>query len=324
MRNLVTTVLIAGLWAGAAEAVEGTWKGRAVEGRSREVYLGLTYARTSNMGTNYDLRALTGLDTGAINATSSTPVTFSLQREAGRVVFEGSFREGKGSGVFTFEPDRGYFDRIRALGVDTSRRKYSGGPRSTDEDLLFLALNDVSTDYIRGMIAEGYELTLGEYQNMRIFAVTPDYIREMRSIFGTLSSEELVNTRIHGVTPDYVREMRAAGWDLSLREYQNARIFDVTPEFREEMSRLGYRLSLRKLTDFRIHGVTPEWIAELKSLGYDRLSAEDLVSTRIFQVTPEFIKSVEDAGYRNLPMRELISMRVHGVSPRDLSRKRAI
>ena len=324
MRNLVTIPLIAGLWAGTAHAVEGKWKGGSVEGRPGEIYLGLTYGRTNNMGTNYDLRAFTGLDAVAVDAATSTPVTFSLQRQAGRVAFEGSFQKGKGSGRFTFEPDRGYFDKVRALGVDTSRRKYSGGPRSTDEDLLFLALIDVSTDYIRGMIAEGYELTLGEYQNMRLFGVTPDYIREMRSIFGSISSEDLVNSRIHGVTPDYVREMRAAGWDLSLREYQNARIFNVTPEFREEMSRLGYRLSLQKLTDFRIHGVTPEWIAELKSLGYDRLSADDLVSTRIFQVTPEFIKSVEDAGYRNLPMRELISMRVHGVSPRDLSRKRAI
>lgn len=305
MRRIVPMAFVAGLWAGAAFAVEGTWTAKVDAKRADRIYLALTYGRNNNTGFAYDLSALTGLAAGAVRAGTSTPVSFVFDREAGRVIFEGSFENGEGSGHFTFEPNASYLDKVRALGVEVTG----------DERLLDLALIDVSTGYIRSMIAEGYEVTLEEYQSMRLFDVTPTHVREMRSLgFDHISASELVATRIHGVTPEYVREMRVEGRDLSLSELQSARIHGVTPEFRDEMAKLGYRLSLQKLTAFRIHGVTPEWVAEQRKLGYDELSADDLVSMRIFNVTPEFGEEMAKLGYR-LSVDKLTAFRIHGVTP---------
>ena len=306
--------LIACLWAGTAHAVQGTWTAKVDGMRADRIYLALRYSGTNNMDFTHDVSVLTGLAAEAVRARTSTPVSFALDREAGRVSFEGSFENGKGSGHFTFEPNAGYLDKVRALGVDVSRRN-SDPPWRGDERLLFLALIDVSTDYIRSMIAEGYEVTLEDYQEMRLFEVTPAHVREMRSLgFDHISARELVATRIHGITPEYVREMRAAGWDLSLSELQSARIFNVTPELREEMAKLGYRVSIDKLIAFRVHGVTPEWIAEQRSLGYGELSADDLVSMRIFNVTPEFREEMAKLGYR-VSVDKLTAFRIHGVTP---------
>ncbi len=293
MKYLTAIALVTCIGSTTAHAVEGKWKASTEEHRPDRIYLGLTYGRTSNMGTMYATSAFTGLTAGQIHAETSTPVRFTLEREAGRVSFEGSFRAGRGAGQFTFEPSAGYLDAVRKLGVDVSSRERT---QAQDEQRLVLALLDVSTDYIRSMIAEGYRVSLDEFQTMRIF----------------------------DVTPEYVREMRESDWDLSLDELVQSRIHGVTPEFRAEMEKLGYRLSFADLTAFRIHGVTPAWIDQLRKLGYDDLDAGELVSTRIFQVTPEFIQSVAAAGYRDLPMSDLISMRVQGLDAGDLARRRAL
>jgi hypothetical protein len=322
MTRLAPIALIVCLCATAAHAVDGKWKASTEDDRPERIYLGLDYGRTSNMGTMYATSAFTGLTADQIHAETSTPVRFTLEREAGRVSFEGSFRAGRGAGHFTFEPSAGYLDAVRKLGVDVSSRERSP---VQDERLLALVLLDVSTDYIRSMIAEGYRVPLDEFQTMRIFDVTPSYVQAMRALgYDEITADELVSTRIHGVTPDYVREVRESKWDLSLDELVQSRIHGVTPQFRAEMEKLGYRLSFDDLTAFRIHGVTPEWIDQLRKLGYDHLEADDLVSTRIFQVTPEFIRSVAAAGYRDLPMSDLISMRVQGLDVEDLPPRRAL
>ena len=317
MKRLASLGLALCLSCTAAHALDGSWQGSIERQEPGRIYLSLSHSGTSNMGLILSLDAISGLTADQMRSATETPVRFSLDREAGRVDFEGTFRAGKGSGRFLFVGKPDYFDAVRKLGVRTGASK--------DERLFSLAMLDVSTDYIRSMIAEGYEEPLEEYQTMRIFDVTPDHVRAMRALgFEHITAEELVASRIHGITPEFVREMNEEGLHLSFDELQAARIHGVTPEFRDEMAQLGYRVSFNQLTAFRIHGVTPGWIAELKKLGYDHVDADDLVSTRIFGVTPEFIRSVEDAGFRDLPLSDLISMRVHGVDAGDLARRRSM
>jgi hypothetical protein len=289
MKRLAPIALAVCLSGTAAQALEGSWVGSIEKAEPSRVYLSLSHSGTSNMGTVFSIDAFTGLSADAMRSTTETPVRFSLDREAGRVDFEGTFRAGKGSGRFTFVGKPDYLESVRKLGVRSGASK--------EERLFALTMLDVSIDYIRSMIAEGYEEPLDEYQTMRIFDVTPEHIRAMRAVgFESITAEELVASRIHG----------------------------ITPAFRDEMAKLGYRVSFDQLTAFRIHGVTPGWIAELKKLGYDHVDADDLVSTRIFGVTPEFIRSVAAAGFRDLPMSELISMRVHGLDADDLARRHAM
>ena len=83
-----------------------------------------------------------------------TPAQFEMRREAGNIQYEGTFRNGKGAGQFTFTGNRNYIDAIRALGVKFDLdHKHKG---SDDDDLFTLALHDVSTAFIKSMQAEGF------------------------------------------------------------------------------------------------------------------------------------------------------------------------
>lgn len=325
MKRIAALTLFVCLFATAAFALDGAWTASIDEKRPDHIYMNITQGQYHNMGTTFRLTNFSGLTEAQIRAASMTPVTFEMRREAGTVSFEGTFRNGKGAGQFTFAQDRSYIDKIRALGLEfTLDKPHRRKDRTDEEDLFSLALHDVSTTFIKSMIAEGYRVTLEKYLTMRIFNITPEYIREMRSLgFKDIDAEELVATKIHKVTPQFVRDMRAAGWDLSLEELQASAIHGATPAFAEEMRKLGYgNLSHDDLVSFRIHRVTAEFIEELRKLGYNKVSADDLVAMRIHRVTPEFIRELAAAGYANVPPRKLVEMRIHKVDAEYLKKMR--
>jgi hypothetical protein len=297
-----------------AAPIDGAWTASLDEKRPGKMYFSITRGRSHQNGSTMRVTDFTGLTDAQIRATTMTPVRFELRREAGTAVYEGTFRNGKGAGQFDFTPNRAYIDAVRALGIEFTLDK-KRGKIGDDEALFSLALHDVSTAYIKSMMAEGYKVSLEKYLSMRIFDVTPEYVREMRSLgFKDIDTEDLLSTRIHGVTPQYVREMRAAGWNVSLDELVSTRIHRATPEFAAEMKKLGYgNLDLDKLVAFRIHGVTADFIEELRTLGYRNVDADDLVSMRIHRVTPEYIRELEQAGYVKVPVDKLISMRIHRI-----------
>jgi hypothetical protein len=315
MKRLAAATLLV-CFAGSAHALDGAWTASRDQEEGDRIYLQMTRGLTHNMGTTMSLRAFTGLSEDAVQAATATPVRFELRRDAGNTTFEGTFRAGQGAGQFSFAPRPAFLEEVRALGVDTGKRR-QGKDWGEEEQLFGLAVCDVTVAYIKGMIAEGYRLRLEDYQSMRIFDVTPAYIREMRELgFENISHDELVATRIHGVTPSYIRQMRKMGWDLSLEDYQANRIHGVTPAFAEQMRELGFRgLSHDDLVGFRVHGVTPEFIRGMRDLGYPDLSEDDLLAFRIHGVTREFIRELRELGYDNLPADDLIAARIHGVTP---------
>ena len=323
MKRIATLTLVVSLFATAAfAATEGAWTASIDEKRPDRFHMNITRGRHHNMGTTMKISDFTGLTRAQIDAATMTPVQFEMRREAGNASFEGTFRNGKGAGQFTFTANRGYLDTIRSMGIETRREKRRDTEWDEDEEFFALALHDVSTAFIRSMIAEGYRVSLDKYLTMRIFDITPEYIREMRSLgFKDISDDELVSSRIHKVTPQYVREMRSAGWDLSLDELQSTRIHGATPQFAEEMRKLGYpNLDIDDLVSFRIHKVTAEFISEMAKLGYKNISADDLVSMRIHRVTPEYVRELEQAGYVKVPIQKMISMRIHGIDAKFIQK----
>ncbi|HEX7155450.1 MAG TPA: hypothetical protein VF618_28550 [Thermoanaerobaculia bacterium] len=305
----VTLFLLAATTPSFAEELRGSWAAKLQKDPSK-VHVQLHYER-SNHGNTMPLASFTGLTSAQMNAATSTPVQFGLKREAGSVAFDGAFKNGHGGGEFVFTPNEAYYQTIQNLGVPLGKFERK---RERVETLFSLALLDVSTAFIRSMIAEGYRVDLDDYMSMRIFDVTPELIREMRALGYNLSAEKLVETQVHKVTPEYIRAMRASGWgDLPLDDLVSSRIHKVTPEFSAEMKAAGYRLDFDDLTAFRIHGVTTEFIRELRALGYTKVDADDLVAMRIHRVTPQFIRELREAGYEGVPVDKLVSMRIHGV-----------
>ncbi len=316
MKRLLILIIAMVLCAGAAYGeVRGSWTASTDEEQDGRIHFTMNRRKNWNNGNTFQLSRFTGLTAAQINGSAQTPVQFQMRSEAGNIDFEGFFRQGDGAGQFRFTPNPQFLATLKSMGLEPKIRERSHEERSDEDELFSFAVHDVSTDFIRTMRAEGFDVPLEKYVSMRIFNVTPEYIREMRGLgYKDISADKLVETKIHKVTPDYIRKMRAAGWDLSLSKLVASRIHGATPEFAAEMARLGYAdLDHSDLIAFRIHRVTPEFIDELRKLGYDKVDADDLVAARIHRVTPEFIREVQAAGYKNVPLDKLVKMRIHGV-----------
>jgi hypothetical protein len=288
-----------------AQQLDGAWTASKNDKNDGKIYLSVVFDRSQN-GNTMPMSNLSGLTEAQVRATTQTPVHFEMKREAGNIVFDGTFRNGKGAGQFDFQPNRNYIAQIRSLGLDLDEDE-------DDRQLFHLAMHDVSTSFIREMRAAGFNVKLDKYIAMRIFNVDAAYVREMRDLGYNLTADKLIETRIHNVSPQYIREMRAAGWNDSIDGLVQNRIFKVTPEFAAEWKRLGYDLDQDDLVNFRIHKVNPEFVKELAELGYKNVPADRLVEMRIHRVTAEFIRELQAAGYRNVPIRKMIDMRIHGI-----------
>ena len=296
----------------AASELRGSWTSRIAETVPGKLYFSLETDPGNQHGSQFERSAFVGLTAEQIESRTRVPAQFKLEREAGPITFEGTFRDGHGAGEFTFVANPQFVKRLREAGVPFTSKELDD-----DRDLLTLALFDVSIEFIRSMQAIGYRERLDKYIAFRIFDVDPAYVRDMEKVgFDHLSADKLTETRIHGATPEYIREMRAHGEDLTLDQYIESRIFQVTPEFSDEIARAGYPgLSRDVLVQFRIHGVTPRVIQDLRDVGYTKLPAQKLVEMRIHGVTPEFIRRVEKAGYHKVPVDKLVQMRIFDIEP---------
>src|SRR5687768_11113288 len=158
---------------------------------------------------------------------SGSDVRFAVRRDAGALEFTGSFSGGQGTGTFGFFPNAAFAASLKQSGR-------TAGP----EDMLRLAIHDVSRTFIEGLEARGYRnLDIDELVRMRIHGVDPQYVDGMQQAgYAKLSADELVRTRIHGATPAYVQELRNVGYTgLSIEDLVKTRIHGATPSFIQEV-----------------------------------------------------------------------------------------
>jgi hypothetical protein len=200
-------------------------------------------------GQTLSAEEFSGLPANGDDLTASQ-IQFELHREAGTLAFQGSFRGGRGAGLFTFAPRAQFTAEMKAIGYadDLSPwRRFQ------------LALHDVGPKYIGAMKAEGYGgLTLDQAQRARTHGVTVEYVKAMKAEGYTIASiQDIVRTRDHGVTPDYVTAMRGAGYkDVPLTDLVRAKDHGVTPEFMQELRGQGVSApTLDAWVRLRDHGI---------------------------------------------------------------------
>src|SRR3989440_5931949 len=130
----------------------GQW---LIEFRTGEakVHIEMRYERKSEKGTHSSSHGFT-LDPSQLSGltreqaiSGGTHVQFQLKRDAGTFNFEGWFKEGNGSGHFTFMPDRTFASNLTSQGY--------GSP--TDEQLLSLAMSDTGFALINELKSQSYE-----------------------------------------------------------------------------------------------------------------------------------------------------------------------
>ena len=206
---------------------------------------------------------------------SPGPAKFEYVADAGRLICEGRFLMGAGSGSYTFAADPAFVSALQQMGYDTP-----------DDDQLF---------------------------SMLMMDINREFAREIRDAGLRASSQDLIALRIHGITLDYIREARQAGYqNFTADDYTQLRIHGVDTDFLRDLKDAGYDLRAADIVQLRIHGVDSGYMRDLKSYGL-KPEASDLTQMRIHGVTPEYLKGLKDAGYEDLRAEEVDQLRIHGV-----------
>jgi hypothetical protein len=224
------------------------------------------------------LHKLEGLTQADISQ-GAAPVRFRLVRDAGTFTCEGTFKNGKGAGNWTFTPDAAF-----AAAVPPAYRNLSQG------ELLSLALADVGPSYLRELREVGYaDLSVEQLAAMRTNAISAEYIRGLKSVgYAGLPPEDLVALRSNGVTVEVIRAYRGL--------------------LEDEIPATQYIALLS-------NGVTASYVDSLRSVGYKSLTASEAIGLRVHGVTKDFVEKANARGQKNLSVEQLIEMRVRGVGP---------
>jgi hypothetical protein len=269
----------------AQSAVSGTWEASVKEKSPDKIQLSLErkteHGRNQN-GSSYSLSELQGLSR---EQTMNGRVSFRLIRDAGTIECEGTFVSGKGSGTFTFVPNRGYIDAMRSRGFDIEKGwKDDDHQESTDERLLTAAMLNVSVALADDLRTANFpNLDFGDLFKAAIFKIDGKFMAEMKATgFPNLGMEELVKARIFKIDADFVRKIKDMGFGTN--DFEN-------------------------LVKYSIFKVTPEFLADLKAEGLTGLTAEDIVKARIFKIDADFIRKAK-AEVPDVTMEQLVQMKI--------------
>ena len=291
-----------------------TW--RDDDGEPRVQFNLRTGAGDSRWGFGVRLRELAGLPAAAV-ANMANDVQFTWTREAGTFRFNGSFDQGRGSGTYTFTQDQTFVTNMAGAGYKNL----------TVDDIVRLAVIDVTVAHVRGLAQAGYpNLPLDDVVRMRIHRVTPEFVRDLAAVgYKGIAVEDLVRMGIHGATPANIKALQAQGIrGLSVEDLIRFRIHKVTPEFVKAIESRGYKnVAAEDFVKMRIHKVSPEEMDQLKTLGFGGMDIDDLVKFRIHKVTPDFVKSMKDVGFQTISEDQLVRLRIHKVDAQFIRDARA-
>ncbi|HET7436156.1 MAG TPA: hypothetical protein VFN10_15710 [Thermoanaerobaculia bacterium] len=233
-RALVFALLFAAATAHAS--ISGSWTADHRQQEPSRIQMMMSTRATSHFGDSMTLAEL-GLTDTQVDAAVTTPVQFSLRRDAGTVSFEGTFKRGDGAGHFTFTPNASYISQVRALGYTIEPRH---SDRTQDDELFGHTIIGVSMPYLRDMKALFAAASLREMVNARAVGVTPEYVRDMRAMRVEIRTiRDATNMCAVGVTPEYVKQLAASGYtNLTARELMRLAAVGVDAEFIRKMSEL--------------------------------------------------------------------------------------
>lgn len=210
--GLGLVLFFCGQLVGSVNAAElrGEWTADKTRSKAGEIHF--TFNRPSpkggwNMsGETFKMADLQGVSAAQIEGATRTDINFTIVGDAGSFACEGMFREGRGTGFWTFAPSE-------AFRADMSRRGY--GPLS-DEDLMRAALNRLTRKYVDDLKAVGFDKV--EYKELLRASgdgVTPGFIRDVRAAgFADATLAQFARAADNGVTAAFIREVRDAGSTL--------------------------------------------------------------------------------------------------------------
>ncbi len=183
-------------------------------------------------------------------ASTAGDVRFTLRRDAGTFAFQGAFREGRGTGRFTFAEDPAFAAALARRGI--------GGV--TPAQLFSMARHDVSSALVEELAKQGYAMpTAAGLVRLGLSGADLRYLREVGALgyrFRTVG--ELISFSNSGVTPGSIRALAEIGYRglpaASLVHLQNHSL--SADRVRQMNERAGRRLTVAELVALRSRGET--------------------------------------------------------------------
>jgi hypothetical protein len=174
-------------------------------------------------------------------------VTFTMTRDAGRLLCDGWAGDGRGAGSFTFVPSASYQAELQRRGYDTLL------PRKQ----LSAALVDLSLAYIDGIRATYPHIEFSKLIAFRALGVDADYVRTMQTRLGPTDADQMISLRALGVTTAYLDEMKQLGFPITrARDAVELRAVGVDADFVRKVEAHGFHnLSIDQLVRARSLGV---------------------------------------------------------------------
>lgn len=254
----------------AQSGLTGKWTASLSKGDTDKVNLQMEYrterGNHNQNGQSYKWSDLQGLTRE--QAANGAAVRFSLIREAGRIDFDGSFQDGKGSGNFTFTADQAFAAAMKSRGFDFASPDSNG---ESEQRLFAATALNVTTALADDLTSAG---------------------------FGKLQTEDLFKAAIFKVDSTFMREMKASGFpNLTMEDLVKARIFKIDAAFVTQVTQLGFdKEPFESLVKMRIFKVTPEFVTEVRNEGLTNVTVEDVVKMRIFKIDSQFIREAKADG----------------------------
>lgn len=156
-------------------------------------------------GTSQDISDFKGLSKDHLHSLS-TPVAFTLERDAGVFFFEGTVILGVGRGDYHFVASPSYAARLAELGYETIDGQ--------DSALMFLAVRDLSLDYAKEVKRLGIaNLKVPDLVRFLDHGIDLKFMRELAATgYPGLTADDIIMLRDHGIDAPYIARVQAAGF----------------------------------------------------------------------------------------------------------------
>jgi hypothetical protein len=258
---------------GGRERLSGEWWAKSGNDEGK---IHLSFKREGGGGwssADIPLSQLQGLEPSQISA-GGMGLRFRLMREAGTILFEGSFKEGKGAGRWEFDGNAGL-----AFESGKGNRR-----QTTAEELFALALSDVTASYVREMEGAGYSgLEAGQLVALYTNGVRAGYVEGLAGAgYAGLGVKELIALKSNGISAEDAKAYSALlDGETGAMQFVALKSNQVTEAYLRSLAEVGVRPTASQAIALHTNGVTPEFVRSMQARGYDKLTVQRLLSLRI-------------------------------------------
>ena len=319
--------------------IEGLWFATQKHDTIAMEFKTSTQNHTWNDGGDFAVREFTSIPEGKKG-------TFTVVRDGGTMVLNGSFDGDGGLGHFKFTPNKKYIAYLSTIQAG----------KFNEHDVMNLMTTNVSTAYLRAVAENGYtNIKANTFAGLKYFKVSEadlyywkhsgvkditdmslisakinkidsNYVRSIQKLgYKDITFQQLTILKSQNITPDYIKSLSqarqsgknsedAASNGTELSEIINAKYEKLDSTYISSIEACGYNLTQQQLSQFKGLGITADYIKGIKQLGYNP-SYNEVISYKNSKITPEFIKTFKDIGYENISYSELFSLKYQNVTP---------